>query len=107
MVSTTRISPITVITVVEVVGVIPSGQTSSGCPVGRQISAALASGLSGFPVMTIFFNDGFRRAPVQSALQSHASFQSWKSEAADHSPAKYLSRRVVLHSDEEIRKEYP
>ena len=30
MVSTTRISPITVITVVEVVGVIPSKQTSSG-----------------------------------------------------------------------------
>ena len=33
MVCTTRISPITVITVVEVVGVMPSVQTSLGLPV--------------------------------------------------------------------------
>ena len=54
MVSTTRISPITVITVVEVVGVIPNAQTSSGCPVHKQISDSRANGLSAFPVITIF-----------------------------------------------------
>ena len=60
MVCTTRISPITVITVVEVVGVMPSMQTSLGLPVLRHTSDSCASGLSGFPVMTINFSFGFR-----------------------------------------------
>ena len=60
MVSTTKISPITVITVVLVVGVIPNGHTSLGLPVLKQTSASLANGLSGLPVMTIVFTLGFR-----------------------------------------------
>ena len=60
MVCTTRISPMTVITVVEVVGVIPRVQTSAGCPVLRHTSDSLASGLSGLPVMTMNFRPGFR-----------------------------------------------
>ena len=60
MVSTTRISPITVITVVEVVGVMPNAQTSSGCPVHQQISDSRANGLSAFPVITIYFSVGFK-----------------------------------------------
>ena len=36
---TTRVSPITVITVVEVVGVSPRGQTSAGAPVKIKQSA--------------------------------------------------------------------
>ena len=35
-------SPTTVITVVEVVGVSPNGQTSSGFPVNKHISAKVA-----------------------------------------------------------------
>ena len=58
IVSTTRISPITVIIVVEVVGVIPRGHTSAGLPVSRQISASCASGLSGLLVITINFKSG-------------------------------------------------
>ena len=60
MVSTTKISPITVITVVEVVGVIPKAHTSSGCPVHKQISDSRANGLSAFPVITIYFKFGFK-----------------------------------------------
>lgn len=48
----TNKSPITVITVVEVVGVSFSGHTSSGCPVKRQTSASLARKLSLLPVIT-------------------------------------------------------
>ena len=47
MVPTTNRSPITVMTVVDVVGVRPKGHTSFGAPVGRQIVASAASGLSG------------------------------------------------------------
>ena len=46
MVPTTNRSPITVMTVVDVVGVRPKGHTSFGAPVGRQIVASAASGLS-------------------------------------------------------------
>ena len=53
MVPTTNRSPITVMTVVDVVGVRPKGHTSFGAPVGRQIVASAASGLSGLPVITI------------------------------------------------------
>ena len=60
MVCTTRISPITVMAVVEVVGVIPSVQTSAGLPVLRQTSDSCANGLSGFPVITINFSSGSR-----------------------------------------------
>ena len=52
MVCTTNISPITVMAVVDVVGVIPNAQTSAGLPVLRQTSDSLASGLSGFPVLS-------------------------------------------------------
>ena len=60
MVCTTRMSPITVITVVDVVGVIPNVHTSAGLPVLRQTSDSSASGLSGLPVITINFNPGFK-----------------------------------------------
>ena len=50
---TTKISPTTVITVVEVVGVSPSGQISLGFPVYRHVLANLAKGLSIFPVNAI------------------------------------------------------
>lgn len=46
-------SPMTVIAVVEVVGVSPSGHTSGAPPVGSVTFANLASGLSGLPVITI------------------------------------------------------
>ena len=46
-------SPMTVIMVVDVVGVIPSGHTSGADPVKREMSAAAARGLSWPPVMTI------------------------------------------------------
>ena len=51
MVCTTRMSPITVITVVDVVGVIPNVHTSAGLPVLRQTSDSSASGLSGIQVV--------------------------------------------------------
>lgn len=60
MVCTTSMSPMTVMTVVEVVGVMPSTQTSLGLPVWRQTVASCASGLSGLPVMTMNFSAGFR-----------------------------------------------
>ena len=60
MVCTTNISPITVMAVVDVVGVIPNTQTSAGLPVLRQTSDSFASGLSGFPVITINFRSGSR-----------------------------------------------
>jgi len=44
-------SPITVITVVDVVGVNPRAHTSRGAPVKIVTSAFLANGLSGFPVI--------------------------------------------------------
>ena len=55
---TTRRSPITVIIVVDVVGVNPKGQTSAGFPVERQTSALTASSLSGLPVITTNFISG-------------------------------------------------
>jgi hypothetical protein len=58
--STTRISPMTVITVVEVVGVSPNGQTSFGLPVLMQTLDSLASGLFGLPVMTMNLRAGLR-----------------------------------------------
>ncbi len=47
-------SPMTVMTVVLVVGVRPRGHTSGAAPVSSTASARCASGLSGAPVMTIF-----------------------------------------------------
>ena len=46
---------ITVMTVVEVVGVRPNGQTSLGAPVNRHTFASAARGLSGLLVITINF----------------------------------------------------
>ena len=60
MVCTTKMSPMTVIAVVEVVGVIPNVQTSAGFPVLRQTSDSCANGLSGFPVITMNFKSGSR-----------------------------------------------
>lgn len=50
MVCTTRMSPMTVMAVVEVVGVMPSTHTSCGFPVLRHTLDSCARGLSGFPV---------------------------------------------------------
>ena len=50
---TTKISPTTVITVVEVVGVNPIGQISFGFPVNRYSFETLASGLFKSPVRAI------------------------------------------------------
>ena len=55
MVPTTKMSPITVMTVVEVVGVNPNGQTSAGAPVGRHIVASFANSLSKLLVITMNF----------------------------------------------------
>ncbi len=56
---TTSASPITVITVVEVVGASPSGQTSSGFPVSITTSAEAARGLSVMLVKTIVGSLGY------------------------------------------------
>ena len=53
IVPTTSTSPMTVITVVDVVGVSPKVQTSRGAPVGRQRVARRASSLCGSEVMRI------------------------------------------------------
>ena len=50
---TTSTSPITVIIVVEVVGVRPNGHTSGAPDVARQMSLSNARGLLGLPVMTM------------------------------------------------------
>lgn len=50
----------TVIAVVDVVGVSPRGHTSGAPPVDRVTSAILASGLSGLPVITISGICGYR-----------------------------------------------
>lgn len=78
MVCTTRISPITVMTVVEVVGVMPNMQTSLGLPVLRHTSDSCASGLSGLPVMTMNFRLGFRLCAnwVNSTISRVC--QNWK-----------------------------
>ncbi len=76
MVCTTNISPITVMAVVDVVGVIPNTQTSAGLPVLRQTSDSFASGLSGFPVITINFRSGPDYGLSGLIPQSHVSCQS-------------------------------
>jgi hypothetical protein len=53
IINTTRASPITVITVVDVVGVKPRMQTSSGPPVKIEHSDFSINGLSLLPVITI------------------------------------------------------
>ena len=58
-------------TVVDVVGVRPKGHTSFGAPVGRQIVASAASGLSGLPVITINCISGTR--PRVSSTSSSSS----------------------------------
>ena len=65
IVSTTKMSPITVITVVEVVGVMPSGHTSAGWPVAMQMSAASANGAVG-----IAGNDNLFQCRIQAFRQS-------------------------------------
>ena len=55
MVPTTKTSPITVIIVVDVVGVNPNAHTSDGLPVYNSASASFAKTLSAFPVITIIF----------------------------------------------------
>lgn len=60
MTLTTNTSPITVIIVVEVVGVSPRGHTSGEPPVESVTSAIDASSLSGFPVMTINGQSGIK-----------------------------------------------
>ena len=71
MVPTTRISPITVMTVVEVVGVRPNGQTSLGAPVNRHTFASAARGLSGLLVITINFMSGTK--PLVRSTNSTSS----------------------------------
>ena len=105
MVCTTRISPITVITVVEVVGVMPSMQTSLGLPVLRHTSDSCASGLSGFPVMTINFSFGFRLCASCVSSTISRVLPELEMSSAGHSPAGYPGLRAVLRWDAEIRKE--
>ena len=69
--SDTRISPITVMTVVEVVGVRPNGQTSLGAPVNRHTFASAARGLSGLLVITINFMSGTK--PLVRSTNSTSS----------------------------------
>ena len=58
----------TVIIVVEVVGVRPRGHTSAGAPVKRHTSAFCANSLRSFPVMTMNCNSGLKRfASVSSS----------------------------------------
>ncbi len=68
---TTRMSPITVISVVEVVGVSPRGHTSGAPPVKSVASAISAKALSACPVMVIIGIVGMRlRASDTSSIIS-------------------------------------
>ena len=64
---------ITVMTVVEVVGVRPNGQTSLGAPVNRHTFASAARGLSGLLVITINFMSGTKPLVRSTNSTSHVS----------------------------------
>ena len=86
MVPTTKMSPITVITVVEVVGVNPNGQTSAGLPVGKQTSALIAKGLSSLLEITMNWIWGTKALASSTSSNSSRVFPELEIRGKCHAP---------------------